>query len=204
MIPKNWDDISINQFTALQKSLKKKTETERERLNLLIDRTCILTGLNKIEALRVPLTELNNVDKLLSAPMPEKIQETFKLNGIWYEFILNPNKLDAWRYAGIMEAAKRDPLESMAQVMFYLSKPFKLSYKRKYFDTEESDIPNVIKDFGMMPVTVAYPIAVFFLKLSKECTNYFHGCSLQKMTEMEMKISQAKTDLQELTDGSKQ
>lgn len=204
MIPKNWDNISINQFTKFRKLSKKKSETEKERVQLLIDKTQALTGCDEFTALRTPLSELSLIDKLIDCNMPDKIFETFKLNGIWYEFILNPNKLDAWRYAGIMEAAKRDPLESMAQVMFYLSKPFKLSYKRKYFDTEESDIPNVIKDFGMMPVTVAYPIAVFFLKLSKECTNYFHGCSLQKMTEMEMKISQAKTDLQELTDGSKQ
>ena len=52
-------------------------------------------------------------------------------------------------------------------------------------------------------ITISHPIAAFFLKMSNECTNFLQGYSIEKMREMRKMLEEAKTDIQELTDGLK-
>ncbi len=205
MIPTNCNNISTRQFMRFDKVKKKVAETDRERMDLVIEKACILTGLEESQAEQLKVGELNNLKQLQEAGIPEKIYKTFKLNGVWYEFILDPNELNAERWAGIMEAIKQDPIQGISQTLYYLAKPFRLQLlRRKYFNHTESEVPKVIQSFGDIPITVSYPIAVFFLTLSKECTNYLEDYSLSELKRMNQQVTQAEQDLQSHTDGLKQ
>ena len=204
MIPTNWDNVSTAQFMRFDRAKKKVPETDMERIDLLIEKVCALTGIEESEAEQMELSEINKIKALESIGLPEKIYETFKLNGVWYEFILDPNKLSAERWAGVMEAIKTDPIQGISQTLYYLAKPFKLRpHKRIYFKHDESEIPRIIQSFGSIPITVSYPLAVFFLNLSRECTIYLEDYSLEKMKQMSQSLDQVETDLQEHTDGLK-
>ncbi len=205
MIPTNWNNISTRQFMQFDKAKKKTAETANERMDLIIEKACILTGLEEAQVEQLDISELNNLKQLQDAGLPERIYKTFKLDGVWYEFILDPNKLNAERWAGIMEAIKKDPIQGISQTLYYLARPFKLQLlRRKYFETVTEDIPQVITSFGDLPITVSYPIAVFFLRLSKECIDYLEDYSLNQLKEMNQKVIQAEQDLQAATDGLKQ
>lgn len=205
MIPTNWNNISTRQFMQFDKAKKKTAETYKERMDLIIEKACILTGLEESQAEQLSIGELNNLKRLQETEIQGKIYKTFKLDGVWYEFILDPHKLNAERWAGIMEAIKSDPIQGISQTLYYLAKPFKLQLlRRKYFDTPTENIPKVIASFGDLPITVSYPIAVFFLTLSKECINYLEDYSLSKLKEMNKKVLKAEQDLQNATDGLKQ
>jgi hypothetical protein len=142
----NWNDISTLNFQKYAKTLKEKPESELERVQLLIKQNAILLGVTEDEAKKIPLGELQSVKNLLTTPIPQKIYETFKLNGVWYEVTMNPKELTAERFAGVQEAAKNDDL---ALAMYYICRPFKPSLlKRKYFEFNESEIPERVKGFN--------------------------------------------------------
>ena len=210
MIPTHWDHISTRQYMLLNKSLKKPVpETAGERLDLLIERTMIITQLPLEDALKTPLTELQKVEKLLKTPLPTKIYKEFKLNGVWYEFTLNPKEINSEQFAGIKEAIKEDPEQGYAMAMYYLAKPFKNSIvnrilKRKYIETDPADVVDVIESFHDLPITVSRPVCLFFLTVSEAYKNYSAEYSKNQMKTAKQKLDKAVTDLVSVTVGSKQ
>lgn len=205
MIPTKWDKVSTRQFMQFDKLQKVETHTDMERIDLLIKKASVLSGVSIEEAEKFPLTELDRIKVLANTPMNQKIYETFKLDGEWYEFILNPKELNAERYAGIMEAIKLDPIQGIQSTLFHLAKPFKLQLlRRKYYTLDESQIPKVLNDFGELPITVSYPIAVFFLTVLKKSQDYLEDYSIETLKEMKNRLHRAQTDLLKHTDGTKQ
>ena len=195
----NWNDISTLNFQKYAKTLKEKPESELERVQLLIKQNAILLGVTEDEAKKIPLGELQSVKNLLTTPIPQKIYETFKLNGVWYEVTMNPKELTAERFAGVQEAAKNDDL---ALAMYYICRPFKPSLlKRKYFEFNESEIPERVKGFNDLPVTITYPITSFFLKTRNEFTDYFLTSSIEISKRMREEVLE---DYKEYTDGLRQ
>lgn len=204
MIPTKWDKVSTRQFMQFDKLQKIEVDTDIDRIELLIKKASVLSGLSIEEVEELPMSELDNIKTLADTPMNQKIYKTFKLDGVWYEFILNPKELSAERYAGIMEAIKLDPIQGIASTLFHLAKPFKLQLlNRKYYRLEESQIPKVLNDFGELPITVSYPIAVFFLTVLNKSQDYLEDYSIETLKEMRSRLHQAQTDLLKHTDGIK-
>ena len=205
MIPNTWDKISTQQFMQFNALNKVKGKDAKDTMNILIQKAAILSGLDMYEAEKIPISELSNIKKLAEQGIKSKIYKSFQLNGIWYEVILNPNDLTSERYAGVMEASKVDPIQGIAKTLFYLCKPFKKGlFGRKYYEHKEGDIPKIIEGFNDLPITISYPIAVFFLTLLKEYTDYSLTYSKEKMTQMKEEILKAQADLLSHTDGLKQ
>jgi hypothetical protein len=195
----NWNNISTLNFQKYAKTLKEKPESELERVQLLIKQNAILLGVTEYEAKKIPLGELQSVKNLLTTPIPQKIYETFKLHGLWYEVIMNPKELTAERFAGVQEAAKNDDL---ALAMYYICRPFKLGFlRRKYFEFKESEIPERVKGFNDLPVTITYPITSFFLKTRSEFTDYFLTSSIEISKRMREEVLE---DYKEYMDGLRQ
>ena len=206
MIPSKWDKVTTRQYMKFAAAEESEGDSPMERVDALINKVCALSGITEEEACLLPLKSIEDgISKLKSKPIPSKIYETFNLNGVWFEFILNPKELSAERLAGVMEAAKLGGSQSIQQASFYLARPFKLSLlKRKYYELDASDVPDIIKDFGEIPITVSHPIAVFFLKLLKSSKDYSVAYSEKLMNQAKEMAEQAETDLQELMDGSRQ
>lgn len=182
----NWDNISTINFQKYAKTLSEEPKTELERIDLLIRQNAILLNCTEEEAKKIPLKDLQSVKDLLTKPMPTKIYEAFKLNGVWFEVIMNPRELSAERFAGVQEAAKKDDL---ALAMYYICRPFKNKLlKRDYFEFKESEIPDRVKAFNNLPVSITYPITSFFLKTRNEFTDYFLTSSIDIAKRMREEV----------------
>ena len=46
MIPKNWNNITTEQFMRFDKAQKEEPQTSLEKIDLMVKKACILTGMD--------------------------------------------------------------------------------------------------------------------------------------------------------------
>lgn len=202
MIPKNWDNVTIENFVGLQQALK--DEENDSKFDSLIKKICFLTGKSVEEVKQMDINQISKINKLLKTPLPTQLMTNFKLNGIRYRVILNARELTGERYTAIMNTAKRGTLENLHQIMFLISEPIKWGFRKKFpfvgwksYEFKPSEVPERIKDFHKLPLKVANPVSVFFSQLSKDLTKAILDYSIQKVDQMNREAQ----DLIESTDG---
>ena len=201
--PKNWSDITIRKYIERVK-LSRKSGTELETIEQMIKLAAVTFECSEEEAANIGLDKLNQVNQLFKSDKPTKIVKEIRLNGQHFEFELNPNKLTASQYAGVMEATKDIDI-NLHLFLFHLARPYNYSwFKKKYIKLEDHQTIELIDQFKDIPMSVANPIAVFFFNLSTEFTRILNDYSDQKLKEMNKILDQTKTDLLKDTVGLKQ
>jgi hypothetical protein len=201
--PKNWSDITIRKYIERVK-LSRKSGSELETIEQMIKLAAVTFECSEEEAANIGIDKLNQVNQLFKSEKPTKIVKEIRLNGQHFEFELNPNKLTASQYAGVMEATKDIDI-NLHLFLFHLARPYNYSwFKKKYIKLEDHQTIELIDQFKDIPMSVANPIAVFFFNLSTEFTRILNDYSDQKLKEMNKILDQTKTDLLKDTDGLKQ
>jgi hypothetical protein len=201
--PKNWSDITIRKYIERVK-LSRKSGSELETIEQMIKLAAVTFECSEEEAANIGLDKLNQVNQLFKSDKPTKIVKEIRLNGQHFEFELNPNKLTASQYAGVMEATKDIDI-NLHLFLFHLARPYNYSwFKKKYIKLEDHQTIELIDQFKDIPMSLANPIAVFFFNLSTEFTRILNDYSDQKLKEMNKILDQTKTDLLKDTDGLKQ
>lgn len=200
--PKNWSDITIRKYIERVK-LSRRSGSELETIDQMIKLAAVTFECSEDEAANIGLDKLNQVNQLFRSEKPTKIVKEIRLNGQHFEFELNPNKLTASQYAGVMEATKDIDL-NLHLFLFHLARPYNYSwFRKKYIKLEDHQTIQLIDQFKDIPMSVANPIAVFFFNLSIEFTKILNDYSDQKMKEMNKILDQTKTDLLKDMDGLK-
>ncbi len=200
--PKNWSDITIRKYIERVK-LSRRSGSELETIEQMIKLAAVTFECSEDEAANIGLDKLNQVNQLFKSEKPTKIVKEIRLNGRHFEFELNPNKLTASQYAGVMEATKDIDL-NLHLFLFHLARPYNYSwFRKKYIKLEDYQTIQLIDQFKDIPMSVANPIVVFFFNLSIEFTKILNDYSDQKMKEMKKILDQTKTDLLKNTDGLK-
>ena len=201
--PKNWSDITIRKYIERVK-LSRKSGSELETIEQMIKLAAVTFECSEEEAANIGLDKLNQVNQLFKSDKPTKIVKEIRLNGQHFEFELNPNKLTASQYAGVMEATKDIDI-NLHLFLFHLARPYNYSwFRKKYIKLEDYQTIELIDQFKDIPMSVANPIAVFFFNLSTEFTRILNDYSDQKLKEMNKILDQTKTDLLKDTVGSRQ
>jgi hypothetical protein len=201
--PKNWSDITIRKYIERVK-LSRKSGSELETIEQMIKLAAVTFECSEEEAADIGLDKLNQVNQLFKSEKPTKIVKEIRLNGQHFEFELNPNKLTASQYAGVMEATKDIDI-NLHLFLFHLARPYNYSwFRKKYIKLEDYQTIELIDQFKDIPMSVANPIAVFFFNLSMELTKNLEAYSDQKLKEMNKLLDRTKTDLLKDTDGLKQ
>jgi hypothetical protein len=201
--PKNWSDITIRKYIERVK-LSRKSGSELETIEQMIKLAAVTFECSEEEAADIGLDKLNQVNQLFKSEKPTKIVKEIRLNGQHFEFELNPNKLTASQYAGVMEATKDIDI-NLHLFLFHLARPYNYSwFRKKYIKLEDHQTIELIDQFKDIPMSVANPIAVFFFNLSIEFTRILNDYSDQKLKEMNKILDQTKTDLLKDTVGLKQ
>jgi hypothetical protein len=201
--PKNWSDITIRKYIERVK-LSRKSGSELETIEQMIKLAAVTFECSEEEAANIGLDKLNQVNQLFKSEKPTKIVKEIRLNGQHFEFELNPNKLTASQYAGVMEATKDIDI-NLHLFLFHLARPYNYSwFRKKYIKLEDHQTIELIDQFKDIPMSVANPIAVFFFNLSTEFTRILNDYSDQKLKEMNKILDQTKTDLLKDTVGLKQ
>ena len=203
-LPNSWDKISLEQYAKIRRISKIEPKSDIERLDNLIKIVQVVINCDQDTAEKFTLKEIEVFNEFLKSPVGTTIVKHFKVNKTFFEIELNPNNLSAWRHAGVMNALK-DVDANMHLIIFSLARPYKwiAGVKKKYFELKESEIPDVVLAINQLPVSLAYPLIVFFFNLSNELTNSFHDYSESKLKEMSQSLTTVKTNLQKDMDGSK-
>tara|TARA_R110002153_G_scaffold51452_2_gene144673 strand:- start:4287 stop:4901 length:615 start_codon:yes stop_codon:yes gene_type:complete len=198
MIPKNWKEVTIELFTKLYPTFKTEEMTDTEIVDNKIKQLSYIKGISLEEAEMCTISEGNKVKELLALPIPTKIVKLFKLNGITYRFNVSSNDLNAGGYIGVMNAIKEDPIKNMHVTMFNLATPVKYSWWRAKwvgYDFNPSEVGDRLEEFKQLPISIAYPIAVFFLTLSKVLTPVTQDYLSQSLEIMKKSLKETKEDL---------
>ena len=196
MIPKDWSQVTLEQYAKLHPTLTVEGLSDLELVDNKIKQISILTGLSLKDAENTPLTYMDSIRELLETPLPTKIHRRFRIGRQNYEFNLDANKLKQGGYVGIMNAVKDDSIKNMHLTMFNLAKPIKATWLGwKQFDFENHEVSERLEEFKQMPISVAYPIAVFFLSLSKDLINGSQDYLKTSLEKMNKALSETKEDL---------
>ena len=198
MIPKNWKEVTIELFTKLYPTFKTEEMTDTEIVDNKIKQLSYIKGISLEEAEMCTVSEGNKVKELLALPIPTKIVKLFKLNGITYRFNVSSNDLNAGGYIGVMNAIKEDPIKNMHVTMFNLATPVKYSWWRAKwvgYDFNPSEVGDRLEEFKQLPISIAYPIAVFFLTLSKVLTPVTQDYLSQSLEIMKTSLKETREDL---------
>lgn len=159
-LPKSWEKVTVGQFIEISQA-KTKNLDEYE---LVIELLSILSGVDRPTLERVELATINKLYSVLSfmedQNFPDKLQDIIEINGTVYKCDFNIKKITAGQYIDLKHLIK-DPKHIIDNLHLILA-VFYIPEGKKYND---KNIIEVADDFLNMPITVAYPAAVFFWNL---------------------------------------
>lgn len=182
-LPKSWSDVSIGQFIELAKA-KENCEDE---IDMTVELLSIMSGVGRNEIAKLSLTDitkLTNALQFLHTPLPDKIEQRVKVNGVDYYADLNVQKMSAGQYIDLKHWTKgTNVIENLHDIMAVFYIPVGKKYGEKDGIADE-----FYKD---MPITLAYPIALFFWNLCaswmQHIADYLHERSSHQMKKMSLK-----------------
>lgn len=209
----NWADVTIGQYQELHKTFdyEPTAPTEREREIQIADWRILQMSILKGESFAqtedwVTLGELEKMKIFIHSNMPCKIYKRFKLNGIKYEFELDPTKLKGGSYMSLMKDLE-EPYENMHKILYNYAHPYRYWFRKGWFykmqlpfgkirlGTDISEIHRSQEDFKEVPMSVANPLIVFFWNLSKVLTKDLEDSLNKQMKSLTKKTNKLAKDL---------
>lgn len=191
-----WNDITVEQYSKLYPTLKTEGLSDLELVDNTILQMSIIKRITIDQAQYTTTKEVKEIQDFLRSPLPTKIHRFWKSNGVRYEFNIHADRIKAGGYIGIMNGVKDDPIKSLHLNLFNMCKPVKLGLRGwKPYEFKQYEVTERIEEFKQMPISVAYPIAVFFLNLSKHLTKSTPDYLSEQMKKMTNKLDEIKADL---------
>lgn len=168
----------------------------------------MLTGKKREDIRELTIPDFHKLVKkmsFLNEPLPKELKKRrFLVGGKWYEFKIDAKKMLFGEYISVMEIMQKagnseDALfNNLHQILTVICRPvYKTMFGYKDVKVDGELIRETSKNFyNNMPITIAYPIAVFFWERSPILTETI---KTSLMSESEKIIKEVKTDL--ATDG---
>ena len=190
-IPTKLEDVTIGTFIKIDK-LEASNDPEA-----ILDRNIkilsLLTGEPEdtfLELTASQLSELVGKIAFLNELPEAKAINQIKINGNLYQANLLVNELTAGQYIDLSEFIK-NPINNLHKIMATLYLPAKKTWYGKLVvekyngrtQKERSD-----EFYRYMPISVAYPAALFFYQVSKDLTTNIETYFINKAVE-EMKVA---------------
>lgn len=169
MLPNNWNDITIEQYVAVYKTLDKEPTTPEAKLDLLVRRVCLLTNKEPewVED-NCTMQDLSKMQDFLKSDLPLKIIKNFRFNGKRYTVDLDPTKYDAGRYMSVMNQLKDQRIENLHKILFQVVR--EVDWRGRTIEPDLNKLYETIEGFKQLPLKIANPISVFFCSLSENLT----------------------------------
>jgi len=169
-IPTSWDDITIGHYIQLRPILA----TEMNDVSKVINILCVLTGKKREEIKELSVKQYHQLVKkmaFLKTELPKELKKRrFLVGGKWYEFKYEANKLLFGEYVNIMEILQKANnneeviYENLHKILTIICRPvYKTMFGYKDAEVDGEVIKETAENFfNNMPITIAYPIGVFF------------------------------------------
>ncbi len=199
-IPTSWDDITLGQYIELRPIL----QTEQEDVTRMINILCVLTGKKREEIKEVTIPDFHKLVKkmsFLNEPLSKELKKKrFIIGGKWYEFKIEAKKMLFGEYISVMEILQQagdneDVLfNNLHKILTVICRPvYKTMFGFKTMDIDGEKIRETADNFYKnMPITIAYPIGVFFYLRYPNLTRVI---KTSLMEEAKKQIKEVKTDL---------
>lgn len=177
--PKGWNEISIGQYIDFHNARNSTLDSIEKTISII----SILTNTTYDEVALIELTELNKISKALQwvfdTELPSELINEFELNGVKYFIQLDAKKLNASQYTAVMTHIKnsKDILEISHKALSSISMP-KGTELKQLEPTYYAETSELFRK--ELPISIAYPLCVFFCEVSKILTNNITDY-LQKM-----------------------
>lgn len=169
MIIKDWEDISLLQYSQIYNILMEANLAEDEKMCFMVQE---LYGTN---IMHLPITEvrdkLQSIANLLSKPIPTSlIQNTYKINDIEYVLTKDLAKITTAQYMDYMEYLNGE-IKNVNTYHVFLS--IFLVPKGEEYNNGNYNITKVQNDILNMSIVDVLGIADFFLSYYKQSLNVF-------------------------------
>ena len=199
-IPTSWEDITLGQYIELRPIL----HTEQEDVTRMINILCVLTGKKREEIKELTIPDFHKLVKkmsFLNEPLSKELKKKrFIIGGKWYEFKIEAKKMLFGEYISVMEILQQagdneDVLfNNLHKILTVICRPvYKTMFGFKTMDIDGEKIRETADNFYKnMPITIAYPIGVFFYQRSP---NLMEAIKTSLMAEANKKIEEVKADL---------
>ena len=207
-IPTSWQDITIGQYIKLRPVLKAELNPIERVINIL----AVLTNQKKEVIKNIPLSQYKVIKEkmnFLETEIPKQLDKRrFKIGDTFYEFKVDAKKLLFGEYINNMEilqkAANNEEViyENLHHVLTTICRPV----EKKWLRWREIDVDGEVlrktadNFFKNMPITIAYPIGVFFYNHFQSLTQDIRISLMEKATKM-MKEASQEMDLVKDGDG---
>ncbi|QDP56707.1 MAG: hypothetical protein Unbinned3205contig1001_42 [Prokaryotic dsDNA virus sp.] len=178
LIPTEWSEISIKQYTDYIKSVTENDSDEDYMSNILLNFCGVKS--NMIKYFKV--TDLQKIkeslDKLISSPINTHIIHKIKIDGVKYGFHPNLDEMTMGEFIDLDTHAKNNDMSKMMNVLY---RPITKEEGNRY-DIESYSFKkhgdNYLK-FQNLSINIANAVAVFFWTLGSKLLTSFQTSSNQ-------------------------
>ena len=207
-LPTSWKEISLKTYVEIDRIIKDNmlntSEKDVEVLSLLSGKArSEILGLsfNSRHELLCKIGFLNNLDSL--KPLKSSKRLRFSIKGKRFEIKLNATELTGGQYIDLMTFLKEPDTtnQNIHNILAVLAKPLKWGFiKTRYHGKDHEKRASFF--YENLPISIAYPILVFFCNLSQHLTvamqDYLKTRTAQKMELIRLGMQ----DIMNATDGS--
>jgi len=203
-LPNSWDGITVGQFQDLYPVLVSESKLV-ERVPALIS---VLSGLPLQDVMKIKIEEYRKISKALSfldtLDTLTDVRDSFKVDGDRYSVDTNISNMCGAQYMDFMHflgECKGDNnlvmqnLHNLLSCVVIKDERKRWGYKRGEYDGSKIETTRkLIKD--KMPISLAFPIAVFFWNLWQESTKNIQDFGNNQLTKAEDLIKEVGKDLE--------
>ena len=203
-LPNSWDGITVGQFQDLYPVLVSESKLV-ERVPALIS---VLSGLPLQDVMKIKIEEYRKISKALSfldtLDTLTDVRDSFKVDGDRYSVDTNISNMCGAQYMDFMHflgECKGDNnlvmqnLHNLLSCVVIKDERKRWGYKRGEYDGSKIETTRkLIKD--KMPISLAFPIAVFFWNLWQESTKNIQDFGSNQLTKAEDLIKEVGKDLE--------
>jgi hypothetical protein len=193
-LPKQWSDVTTEMYQLIHPIvISDEYETD---LDKIID---IALAISEVSVNQLPVTELKRLSFLLTAEtIPNKLPKAFTFKGKIYKTELRIEKIKGGQYIDLTTYTKDsdkiiDNLHYLIAIM--TSNVNWFGFKKKY---NADEMIKRAELFKKLPITITYPLCVFFCQVLINSTISIQDYSIQKAEQL---MKEVRTSLNSL-DGS--
>ena len=168
MLPKNWDNITLEQYVEYYKTKSENPTTDEGRYQLLLKRMCILTDL-EFEYIDENLTmkDIARMEEFMKMELPQTLILDFVFKNKRYKAEIDPTKYKGGRLFACMNTLKDEDkrLDNIHRTIYNVC--WRVDKKGKPIQLTDDEMIADMEDFRELPLKVANPLYVFFCSLSE-------------------------------------
>ena len=196
-IPTKWEDVTIGNYINLRPILN----TELKPIERVVNILAVLTGEKKEVIKNISLDQYKTIKEKMSfleTDLPKELKEKrFKIGAQWYKFELKAQNLAFGEYINMMEILQSAKDRILTTICRPIGKKF---FRWKDIKVDGELLRHTQKNFfDNMPMTIAYPIGVFFYTHWESLTEIIKTCLMEEAEKLKR---EAEIEIALIKDGA--